>query len=162
MMVGRDVQLVVDKKPAQPGKPILKVKDLSVRSKLYHRDAVRKVSFDVRAGEIVCIAGIDGNGQTELVHGITGLEKLSGGHVYMYDVRIPVRGATMQTRSLRGMVTVESVETTKSSIRERALMGFGQHEAQFPEPGAQRHRRFLIAFAQLLKCHSRPPDTGCR
>ena len=137
MMVGRDVQLVVDKKPAQPGKPILKVKDLSVRSKLYHRDAVRKVSFDVRAGEIVCIAGIDGNGQTELVHGITGLEKLSGGHVYMYDVRIPVRGATMQTRSLRGMVTVESVETTKSSIRERALMGFGH----IPE---DRHKHGLI------------------
>ena len=137
MMVGRDVQLVVDKKPAQPGKPILKVKDLCVRSKLYHRDAVRKVSFDVRAGEIVCIAGIDGNGQTELVHGITGLEKLSGGHVYMYDVRIPVRGATMQTRSLRGMVTVESVETTKSSIRERALMGFGH----IPE---DRHKHGLI------------------
>ncbi len=137
MMVGRDVQLVVDKKPAKPGKPILKVKDLCVRSKLYHRDAVRKVSFDVRAGEIVCIAGIDGNGQTELVHGITGLEKLSGGHVYMYDVRIPVRGATMQTRSLRGMVTVESVETTKSSIRERALMGFGH----IPE---DRHKHGLI------------------
>ena len=51
------------------------VEDLTVPSHLHKKDAVHNVSFDVRAGEIVCIAGIDGNGQTELIHGLTGLDK---------------------------------------------------------------------------------------
>ena len=81
MMVGRPVQLEVNKTPAQPGETILEVEGLCVPSALHKRNAVNKVSFNVRAGEIVCIAGIDGNGQTELVHGLTGLEKSSGGKV---------------------------------------------------------------------------------
>ena len=64
MMVGRDVEFVVDKKPAQPGKTILSVQGMTVPSRTHKKDAVRNVSFDVRAGEIVCLAGIDGNGQT--------------------------------------------------------------------------------------------------
>ena len=83
MMVGHDVQLVVDKKPAEPGETILQVSNLCVPSKLYKRDAVHNVSFNVRTGEIVCIAGIDGNGQTELVFGLTGLEKCSSGKIEM-------------------------------------------------------------------------------
>ena len=79
MMVGRPVQLEVTKSPAKPGEPVLVVEDFSVPSKLHKGDAVKGVSFEVREGEIVCIAGIDGNGQTELIHGITGLEKSSGG-----------------------------------------------------------------------------------
>ena len=67
MMVGRDVQLVVDKKPATPGPVVLHVEDLTVASRQHHTNSVKHVSFDVHAGEIVCIAGIDGNGQTELV-----------------------------------------------------------------------------------------------
>ena len=81
MMVGRPVQLEVKKKPAEPGEVIMSVENLRVPSKIHKGDAVKGVSFDVRAGEIVCIAGIDGNGQTELIHGITGLEKLSGGSI---------------------------------------------------------------------------------
>lgn len=81
MMVGRPVQLEVEKTPAVPGDVVLEVRDFTVPAKGHKRDAVHKVSFDVRAGEIVCIAGIDGNGQTELVHGLTGLDKSSGGTV---------------------------------------------------------------------------------
>ena len=81
MMVGRPVQLKVDKQPSVPGEVILDVQDLHVPSRLYHRDAVKGASFQVRQGEIVCIAGIDGNGQSELVFGLTGVEKISGGHV---------------------------------------------------------------------------------
>ena len=81
MMVGRPVQLEVTKTPAKPGEAILTVENLSVPSKLHKGDAVKGVSFEVRAGEIVCIAGIDGNGQTELIYGITGLEKTSGGSI---------------------------------------------------------------------------------
>ena len=78
MMVGRPVQLEVTKKPAQPG---VEVRELCVPSRSHKKNAVNRVSFQARAGEILCIAGIDGNGQTELVHGLTGLEKSSGGTV---------------------------------------------------------------------------------
>ncbi len=81
MMVGRDVQLVVDKKPAEPKETVLHVENLTVASKRHANNAVKNVSFDVHAGEIVCIAGIEGNGQTELVYGITGLEPVSQGKI---------------------------------------------------------------------------------
>ncbi len=81
MMVGRPVQLEVDKGPANPTDDVLVVEHLSVPSHLHKRNAVNDVSFKVRKGEIVCIAGIDGNGQTELIHGITGLDKSSHGKI---------------------------------------------------------------------------------
>ncbi len=81
MMVGRDVQFEVEKCESHPGEVALKVEDLSVASKNGGKDAVRNVSFDVKKGEIVCIAGIDGNGQTELVYGLTGLERVKSGKI---------------------------------------------------------------------------------
>ena len=81
MMVGHDVQLVVDKSPANPGEVVLEIENLHVPSKLYKHDAVKDVSFQARSGEIVCIAGIDGNGQTELVYALSGLEKASAGAI---------------------------------------------------------------------------------
>ena len=82
MMVGRPVQLEVVKAPAQPKETVLHVEGLTIASRGHHkRNAVDGVSFDVRAGEIVCVAGIDGNGQTELIYGLTGLEKTKSGTV---------------------------------------------------------------------------------
>ena len=101
MMVGRDVEFVVHKDEAKPGDVVLSVKEMTVASKVHHNNAVKGVSFDVRAGEIVCIAGIDGNGQTELVYGITGLEPVKSGHVELcgHDItHLPIR-----KRSLLGM-----------------------------------------------------------
>lgn len=77
MMVGRQVKFEVDKDEAIPGDVVLDVDKLCVESKIHKKLAVKDVSFQVHAGEIVCIAGIDGNGQTELVYGITGLEKIA-------------------------------------------------------------------------------------
>lgn len=77
MMVGRQVKFEVDKDEAIPGDVVLDVDKLCVESKIHKKLAVKDVSFQVHAGEIVCIAGIDGNGQTELVYGLTGLEKLA-------------------------------------------------------------------------------------
>ena len=94
MMVGRPVQLEVVKSEAKPGDVVLAVKDLCVHSKLHKKDAVHNVTFNVRAGEIVCIAGIDGNGQSELIYGITGLEKTAGGSVTLCGEEIshaPIR-----------------------------------------------------------------------
>ena len=79
MMVGRPVQLVVDKKEATPGEVVLDVSHFTVPGRIHHRNAVNDVSFQVREGEIVCIAGIDGNGQTDFIYGLTGLERVSGG-----------------------------------------------------------------------------------
>jgi len=81
MMVGRPVQLQVQKEDAKPGDVILDVKGLTVASRTSKKNAVNDVSFQVRAGEIVCIAGIDGNGQTEMIYGLTGLEKTSAGTI---------------------------------------------------------------------------------
>ena len=81
MMVGRPVQLEVVKEPAKPKEVVLSVENLTVPSKIHKNNAVKNVSFDVRAGEIVCIAGIDGNGQTELIQGITGLEPVKSGKI---------------------------------------------------------------------------------
>ncbi len=114
MMVGRDVEFTVHKEPAQPGDVVLDVEHLTVASKLHKNNAVRDVSFRVRAGEIVCIAGIDGNGQTELVYGITGLEKPVGGTV-----------------KLKGR------DITRTSIRQRSVLGM----SHIPE---DRHKHGLV------------------
>ena len=81
MMVGRPVQLEIQKAPAKPGDVILDVQNMTVASRLHRNNAVKDVSFQVHSGEIVCIAGIDGNGQTELVYGLSGLEKTTGGRI---------------------------------------------------------------------------------
>ena len=80
MMVGREVLLSVDKKPAEPGERMLIVENLSVKDDR-GLPAVRDVSFEVRAGEIVGIAGVDGNGQSELIDALTGLRKPDSGRV---------------------------------------------------------------------------------
>ncbi|AKI98225.1 ABC transporter ATP-binding protein [Kosmotoga pacifica] len=82
MMVGREVLLRVEKEKAQPSDIVLKVEDLWVKDNR-GLDAVRGVSLEVRAGEIVGIAGVAGNGQTELVEAITGLRKVEKGHIFL-------------------------------------------------------------------------------
>ncbi len=114
MMVGRDVQLVADKKEKVPGDVILHVENMTVASRLHKNNAVKNVSFDVREGEIVCIAGIDGNGQTELVYGLSGLEPIVGGRI-----------------------TLGGKDISKASVRERSLTGM----SHIPE---DRHKHGLI------------------
>ena len=79
-MVGREVLLRVEKKASEAGDTLLKVEDLLVRDDR-GLEAVRGVSFDVRAGEIVGIAGVDGNGQSELIDALTGLRHPASGHI---------------------------------------------------------------------------------
>jgi simple sugar transport system ATP-binding protein len=114
MMVGRNVSFSVDKKPAAPGETVLKVEHMTVASKVHNNNAVKDISFHVRSGEIVCIAGIDGNGQSEMVQGLTGLEKLSG-----------------------GTITFHGKDITKATIRERAKSGM----SHIPE---DRHKHGLV------------------
>ena len=114
MMVGRKVQLVMDKKPQKPGESALTVQNLTVRGKSHGKALVDDVSFSVRRGEIVCIAGIDVNGQSELVYGLTGLEKAS-----------------------KGTVTLCGKNISKASIRSRADAGM----SHIPE---DRHKHGLV------------------
>lgn len=114
MMVGRDISFTVDKEEKEPGEVVLSVRDVTVASKTHKNNAVKGVSFDVRAGEIVCLAGIDGNGQTEFIHALTGLEKL-----------------------VSGSLTLCGKDISKSSIRERSVSGM----SHIPE---DRHKHGLV------------------
>ncbi|WP_312613371.1 ABC transporter ATP-binding protein [Oscillibacter sp.] len=114
MMVGRDVDFAVRKKVRAPGQVVLEVEGVTVASKMHKNNAVKNVSFQVREGEIVCLAGIDGNGQTEFVHALTGLVKPAAGSF-----------------SLRG------VDMTRDSIRERSKLGL----SHIPE---DRHKHGLV------------------
>jgi len=78
MMVGRKVNLSVEKTERQAGDVILKVENLTVKSKLHDKALVNNASFEVRSGEILCIAGIDGNGQQELIHALAGMTESTG------------------------------------------------------------------------------------
>ena len=114
MMVGRKVQLVMEKQPQKLGESVLSVQNLTVKSKKHDKPLVNNVSFNVRRGEITCIAGIDGNGQSELVYALTGLMKADGGKIFLGDREI-----------------------THMNIRERNLAGV----SHIPE---DRHKHGLV------------------
>ena len=114
MMVGRNVNFHVEKAPADPGEVVLEVSHLTVASKAHSNNAVKDVSFNVRRGEIVCIAGIDGNGQSELVYALTGLEPI-----------------------VHGSIKMDGKDITKASIRSRSKNGM----SHIPE---DRHKHGLV------------------
>ncbi|MCL2130804.1 MAG: ABC transporter ATP-binding protein [Treponema sp.] len=131
MMVGRSVNLSVDKADKEPGDLILKVENLTVKSRAHGKALVNNVSFEVRSGEIVCIAGIDGNGQQELVYALTGLMESDGGRIFL-----------------------EGKEITKFDIRSRGEAGI----SHIPE---DRHRHGLVldynlAFNLVLQSYFFP------
>ena len=84
MMVGRDVVLRIQKPPKEPGEPILRIENLWVKGDR-GEDAVKDLAFEVRAGEIFGIAGVEGNGQTELIEAITGLRRPEKGRIILND-----------------------------------------------------------------------------
>lgn len=101
MMVGHAVKFEVDKEPAQPKEAILEVENLCVRDKIHKKAAVKDVSFEVHAGEIVCVAGIDGNGQSELVYALTGLEPIDKGKIVLLGEDITKK--SIRYRNVHGM-----------------------------------------------------------
>jgi simple sugar transport system ATP-binding protein len=130
MIVGRDVLLRVEKTDALPKNTVLSVSDLRIKGK--HGMAVDGVSFDVRAGEIVGIAGIEGNGQTELIEALAGLTGVAG-----------------------GSISFEGKDVTTRSARDLKELGI----AHIPE---DRHKRGLLLASDLaensiLGVHYRPP-----
>jgi len=131
MMVGRAVKFEIDKGPANPGGVFLKIDSLSVKN-ARGTLGVKNLSLEVRSGEIVGIAGVDGNGQTELIYGITGLS--------------PVESGT---------VTVNGKDVTAMSVKEHIEAGIGH----IPE---DRHKHglvldFSIADNSILKNYDKLP-----
>lgn len=121
MMVGRKVNFKLDKKEIELGDTVLELKDVSIKSKSNNRNAVKNVSFKARAREILTIAGIDGNGQSELVYGITGLSPIEKGSIYL-----------------------NGKDITKESIRNRCIQGM----AHIPE---DRHKDGLVLDYNLAE-----------
>ncbi len=116
MMVGHKVQLTVQKEEAKPTDVVLDVKNMTVRDKKqgHLKEVIKNVSLQVRKGEIVCIAGIDGNGQSELVEAITGMSKVD-----------------------EGTILLNGEDITKKSIRYRNTHGM----SHIPE---DRHKHGLV------------------
>ncbi len=133
LMVGRDVLLRVEKKPAQPGDPVLAVRGLSVTGEDGSR-RLDNVSFEVRRGEIVGVAGVEGNGQTELIEALAGLVPAS---------------------HLAGSVLLDGKDIANLGAGERKKLGI----AHVPE---DRHRRgllldFDLSENSILGVQDRPP-----
>jgi simple sugar transport system ATP-binding protein len=114
MMVGRKINFNIEKDDIKTGEAILEVKNLTVKANNSKKNMVNNVSFKVKAGEILCIAGIDGNGQSELVYGITGL--------------IPIN---------EGQVLLKGKDITKESVRKKSIDGM----SHIPE---DRHKHGVI------------------
>ena len=136
MMVGRDIEFNVQKDDAKPGETVLSIKHMNVASRVHHNLAVKDVSFDVHAGEIVCIAGIDGNGQSEFIYGLTGLEKLANVGSGASGKSGAKAGAEPSSIMLCGH------DITKKSIRERSKNGM----SHIPE---DRHKHGLVLDYRL-------------
>ena len=137
LMVGREVLLRVDKAPASPGAVLLSVRDLTITAGGTPR--LSGVSLDVRAGEIVGLAGVEGNGQTELIEALAGL--------------IP-------RAQVAGTISVGGRDITRLDVRARREIGI----AHIPE---DRHRRGLllessVAENAILGVHYRPPAVARR
>ena len=151
MMVGRNVEFVVQKEEAKPGEVILDVKDMTVASKLHKKNAVNKVSLNVRAGEIVCIAGSDGNGQTEFVYGLTGLEPVTEGKITLCgqditNISIRKRNENMshipEDRHKHGLVLDYTLED--NMILQRYF------EPEFVSKAGFMNRKNIRAYAERL------------
>ena len=164
LMVGRKVLLRVDKKPATPGANVLEVRDLKVTDDKGVR-RLKGISFDVRAGEILGIAGVAGNGQSELLEVLGGYEKASG-TIRLNGELIDLTGkhSDGQSRRHRGIAHVPEDRQREGLIMdymawENAI--FGYHH----EPEYQKSRLFMdnaaireAAAAKMGRFDVRPPD----
>ncbi len=131
LMVGRQVSLRVSKEPAQPGDVVLEVSDLHVPDDR-GQDAVAGISFDVRAGEVLGIAGVQGNGQTELCEALMGLRPVSG-----------------------GAVRLNGREITHDAPRQRIRAGIGYVPEDRQADGLVAD--FSVADNMILDVYDRPP-----
>ncbi len=138
MMVGHKVSLTVEKSESEPKDVVLEVKDLVVKARKqgHTRDIIKHISFQVRRGEIVCIAGIDGNGQTELVEAVTGMIKADDGHIVL-------KGEDVTKKSIRYRNTHGMSHIPEDRHKHGLVLDFSLEEnlvlQDYFEPRFQRH-----------------------
>lgn len=101
MMVGRKVSFTLEKQPAKVGETVLAVNDLSLYNEILNKEELKDVSLTVKSGEIVVVAGIEGNGQSQLAEAITGLRKVKAGEIILNGVNIT--HSSIRTRTLTGI-----------------------------------------------------------
>jgi ABC-type uncharacterized transport system ATPase subunit len=162
LMVGREVVLRVDKPPAKTGDVVLSVQDLRVHDAARH-ERVRGVTFEVRAGEILGIAGIDGNGQFELVDAIAGLLRASGGRI-VFDGR-DITHMTPAQRTRLGIAYVPSDRQLDGLVLDFTLTENivlrDFRRAPFSRRGILRHRvarAYAERLLQQFDVRPRDPD----
>ena len=163
MMVGHAVKLVVDKAPSNPGRVVLDIQNLYVKNE-QRINAVKDFNLQVRAGEIVGIAGIDGNGQQELMEAVNNLKRCKG--------KIILDGEEIQNRNPkygidRGMATIPA-----DRHKDGLVLGFSVYENAILEkyrseeysPGGRIDRKKMRSFAEeLIQAYDvRPEDCGPR
>jgi len=131
MMVGRDVFLKNAPPSKKIGDVVLKVENISAVSEIHHRPVLRNVSLKVHAGEILGVAGIDGNGQSELVRALIGLQKLTDGKILLHDQEI----THLSTRGMResgiGVIPEDRLEeglVIDFDVQENLCLGLQRHE----------------------------------
>ena len=152
MMVGRSVSFHVDKKPSEPGEDGFLSEGMTMASKLHKNNAVKNVSLKVRRGEIVCLAGIDGNGQTEFVYGLTGLEPLVSGSVKLCGKDIT--HASIRQRSVMGMSHIPEDRHKHGLVLDYSLednMVLQRYfEPEFTDKAGFLRRRNIRTYAEKL------------
>ena len=152
LMVGRNVSFHIEKGEAHAADTVLSVRDLCMTSKIHKKEVVKNVSFDVRRGEIVCIAGIDGNGQTELVHGLTGLEPIKSGTITLLGKDIS--HASIRKRSTSGMSHIPEDRHKHGLVLDYSLENNivlqRYFEPQFTNKAGFLNKKNIRAYAERL------------
>ncbi|MCZ7542768.1 MAG: ABC transporter ATP-binding protein [Anaerolineae bacterium] len=150
MMVGREVLLRVEKKPATPGEVVMQVRDLRVRDERHHM-AVDGVSFDVRAGEVLGVAGVQGNGQRELVEALTGLRAIEAG-------QIKILGIDTTNAPPRAITEIGSAHVPEDRHKHGVVLGYPvednlalvtYHKSPFTQ-GFMLNTKAIEAYARRL------------
>jgi ABC-type uncharacterized transport system ATPase subunit len=148
LMVGRAVDLTVDKEPARPGAPALVVKNLTVLDP-HGQILVNNVSFTVAAGEILCVAGVQGNGQTELTEALMGLQKRVSGEITLDGVSL--RGLTVRKILDAGVGFIPEDRTEDGLVGEFTIAENLMLDRAHQEPFVKRGNlqlNYLATFAE--------------
>ena len=161
MMVGHAVKLVVEKEPPNPGRVVLDIQNLYVKNE-QHLDAVKDFNLQVRAGEIVGIAGIDGNGQAELMEAVNNLKRCKG--------KIIVDGVEIQNKTPKFGIDHGVATIPADRHKDGLVLGFTVYENTILEkyrteeysPKGTIDRKKMRSFAEeLIKAYDvRPEDCG--
>jgi len=150
MMVGRHVSFKVEKEESKPGKTILKMENVSVRNKKKVL-GLKNFDLEIRGGEIVGIAGVDGNGQTEIVEAITGLTKVEEGHIYLNDediTHIPI-----SERIKKGVAHIPEDRQKRGLVLDYTIGENMVLETYYKEPFSKRgllNKKAILEYAEKI------------